>query len=271
MPVFLDWRRAAAPDDLARQTAQALATGALVALPTEAGYVLAADPAALPTRPGRAACRMPSPSPDWTASSTRLEFFARTEPTPAERVLAGRLWPGPVGWVDDDSPFPAWVPAHMAAASVLAARQAPLALFEMDDGRPVDLAALGDALAVVVTDDPPRPGPVTLIRPNDNRWAVVRRGVMTEAAIREALTRRIVFVCTGNTCRSPMAEGLFKRRLADRLGCADRRTAGPRVCRLVGRAVRRPRATRPPRNRPTCSGQWAWTCPATAAGRARPT
>jgi protein-tyrosine phosphatase len=28
-----------------------------------------------------------------------------------------------------------------------------------------------------------------------------------------------VFVCTGNTCRSPMAEALFKKRMAERLGC----------------------------------------------------
>ena len=29
----------------------------------------------------------------------------------------------------------------------------------------------------------------------------------------------ILFVCTGNTCRSPLAEALFKKQLADRLGC----------------------------------------------------
>ncbi|HKB01964.1 MAG TPA: hypothetical protein VKD90_07070 [Gemmataceae bacterium] len=219
MPVFLDWRRAAAPDDLARQNAQALSTGALVVLPTEAGYVLAADPTKL-ANPAR-----PSGLPDSVAVS-RLdgffepsEFFARADLTPAERVLAGRVWPGPVGWVYDGSPFPAWVPGHLAAGTVLAAWHAPLALFELDGGRPVDPGTLGDAVTLVVADDPPRPGPITLIRASDTRWAVVRPGVMAEAAIREALARRIVFVCTGNTCRSPMAEGLFKRRLAERLGC----------------------------------------------------
>jgi protein-tyrosine phosphatase len=30
----------------------------------------------------------------------------------------------------------------------------------------------------------------------------------------------IVFVCTGNTCRSPLAEGLCKKLLAERLSCA---------------------------------------------------
>jgi protein-tyrosine-phosphatase len=33
-------------------------------------------------------------------------------------------------------------------------------------------------------------------------------------------TCRLVFVCTGNTCRSPMAEAICKKLLADRLGCS---------------------------------------------------
>ena len=46
----------------------------------------------------------------------------------------------------------------------------------------------------------------------------------------EVLTQRagtvILFVCTGNTCRSPLAEALFKKQLADRLGCGVGDLAG---------------------------------------------
>ena len=31
--------------------------------------------------------------------------------------------------------------------------------------------------------------------------------------------RSVLFVCTGNTCRSPMAERLCRRLMADRIGC----------------------------------------------------
>jgi L-threonylcarbamoyladenylate synthase len=219
MPVILDWRQAAAPDDLARQTAQALADGAVVGLPSEAGYVLAANAARLPdpTRPPGLPSHLTVERRDGFFDPAK--FFAVVEPTAAERALALRLWPGPLGWVHDNSPFPAWVPSHMAMVSVLAAQQSPLALFELNGGRPVDPAQLGGSVAIVLTDGPPRSGPITLLRPNDTRWTIIRTGVMSEADIRAALTRRIVFVCTGNTCRSPMAEGLFKRRLAERLGC----------------------------------------------------
>jgi protein-tyrosine-phosphatase len=47
---------------------------------------------------------------------------------------------------------------------------------------------------------------------------VLRTGLVDEATI-EKLTHFIALVvCTGNTCRSPMGEGLLAQRIADRLG-----------------------------------------------------
>jgi L-threonylcarbamoyladenylate synthase len=219
MAVILDWREVAAPDDLARQITKALAEGSLVALPTETGCVLAADPGTLadPARPpglpnGLGAYR-------FDGYFDPAVVLRRINATPAERAIAMRLWPGPIGWVSDDLPFPAWVPLHMAMATVLAAHQGPLALFELNDGQPVDFNQLESTVTLVLTDGTPRSGPVTLIRANDRHWSLVRAGIASEPAVHQALARKIVFVCTGNTCRSPMAEGLFKHRLAERLNC----------------------------------------------------
>src|SRR5262245_28400565 len=123
MPEIFDWRQAAAPDDLARQIVKTLADGALVVLPTEAGYVLAADPAQL-ADPSR-----PAGLPEGLTVHRRdgyfdpAPFLALIQATPAERAIAARLWPGPIGWMDHQLPFPVWVPAQMSVASVLAANQ----------------------------------------------------------------------------------------------------------------------------------------------------
>jgi len=39
----------------------------------------------------------------------------------------------------------------------------------------------------------------------------------------------VLIVCTGNACRSPMAEGLLRQLLAERAAAGDRRAAGIRV------------------------------------------
>ncbi len=60
----------------------------------------------------------------------------------------------------------------------------------------------------------------TIIRLRDRRAEVLRAGVIDERMIQRFMHTTIVLVCTGNTCRSPMAEGLLKKQLADQLGCA---------------------------------------------------
>ncbi len=59
----------------------------------------------------------------------------------------------------------------------------------------------------------------TIVRVRHNDYELVREGVYDARTIQRLATLRILFVCTGNTCRSPMAEGLAKNVLAERLGC----------------------------------------------------
>jgi protein-tyrosine phosphatase len=68
-------------------------------------------------------------------------------------------------------------------------------------------------------------GPVTSIGPTviqldgKNGWQVELEGVVTEENLERLANEVIVFVCTGNTCRSPMAEALFRDMLVKKLGC----------------------------------------------------
>ena len=60
--------------------------------------------------------------------------------------------------------------------------------------------------------------PSTIVRVTDTAYEVVREGVYDAGIVERLSVLRLLFVCTGNTCRSPMAEGLVKKLLAERLG-----------------------------------------------------
>ena len=51
--------------------------------------------------------------------------------------------------------------------------------------------------------------------------------MLDAAEINRRAGKMILFVCTGNTCRSPMAEALCRLLLAERLGCKPRRGRQP--------------------------------------------
>ena len=48
---------------------------------------------------------------------------------------------------------------------------------------------------------------------------ILRQGVYSESQVLEMAQVTVLFVCTGNSCRSPIAEGLFKKHIAEKLGC----------------------------------------------------
>jgi protein-tyrosine phosphatase len=59
--------------------------------------------------------------------------------------------------------------------------------------------------------------PSTVVRVYDNHYEVIRSGVYDERIIERLMRTTILFVCSGNTCRSPMAEALAKRIISEKL------------------------------------------------------
>jgi tRNA threonylcarbamoyl adenosine modification protein (Sua5/YciO/YrdC/YwlC family) len=250
MTEVLEWHRAADPSGVIRRAVQALAEGQLVAFPTETVYGLAAS-ALVPGAVERL-CRGKGRSPDKPlalairGAAEALDWVPQM--SPLGQRLARRCWPGPVTLVFGDgverglaSRLPERVrqrvcpsgtlglrtPAHAAIRETLLRLPGPLALSSANrSGEPAATTAeevrqaLDQDLTVLIDDGPTRyRQPSTVVRIEGNAWSVLREGVISRAELERQACCLILFVCTGNTCRSPLAESLCKKMLADRLGC----------------------------------------------------
>jgi protein-tyrosine phosphatase len=61
--------------------------------------------------------------------------------------------------------------------------------------------------------------PSSTIAVDASGFRMVHPGIVSEETLRRLSSLMVLFVCTGNTCRSPMAETLFRELVAERFGC----------------------------------------------------
>lgn len=249
-PHVIDLRAADDTRDVVHRAVQALAEGKVVAFPTETVYGLAASglcegaveqlEALCPpdeTHPLALAVKSGDDALDYVPDLSRLG-----------QRLARRCWPGPVTLlVKDAHPeslltqlSPAVqqavtrgglvglrVPAHHALQDVLRLLAGPVVLANAprrDRGEAVTAQEVVEAwdgqVPLVLDDGRSRFGqPASVVRVDDGGYKVLRIGVVSEQTLRRLASVIVLFVCTGNTCRSPMAEGMFRQRVARRLGC----------------------------------------------------
>jgi protein-tyrosine-phosphatase/tRNA A37 threonylcarbamoyladenosine synthetase subunit TsaC/SUA5/YrdC len=249
-PTVIDLRRSDDARDVVHRAVQALAEGRCVGFPTETDYCIAGSllhPATVghllalaPGRPGEPrlslALKGADESFDWAPCVS-----------PVGRRLTRRCWPGPVvALVEGDHPDslvhqlpPAArdavtgagqlrlrVPGHPMLADCMRMLAGPIGLLEpiTGDQSPVSaeelLAYAGPGLSLVLDDGRTRYAqPATTVAIEANSVRVVRPGIISEETIRRLSSLMVLFVCTGNTCRSPMAEAQFRLMVADRLEC----------------------------------------------------
>jgi L-threonylcarbamoyladenylate synthase len=79
-----------------------------------------------------------------------------------------------------------------------------------------------DAVSLVVRTAGQRYGDApTVVGLSGGTFRVETEGVVSERMLTRLAGDIYLFVCTGNTCRSPMAEALFRKMLANRLQCRE--------------------------------------------------
>jgi len=167
-------------------------------------------------------------------SSAALQRFGRVSPL-ALRLVA-RYWPGPLTLVLPGVPRGlepltqnGWtgvrLPAHRGSAGILDALEFPVAMTSANrhgsaPATDADTLAreFGDGVDWVLDGGPSRLSEASsVLRVGPGHFELLRPGLFTLEQLQAAAGLRIALVCTGNTCRSPMAEGLARKLLAERL------------------------------------------------------
>jgi len=233
--------------------ADLLRQGKLVVIPTETVY----GAAGLLTHP-EAVQRLRELRPKATGQPLTIHLASRQDAArylgPVSELgarMMKKLWPGPVALVFevpadrrrqvaaqigvpetdiyDGSALTLRCPDHIVTTDVIAQAGGPVVAVRAGVGgnqpalRADQVARELDGKVDLILDGGPSrfSKPSTIIRVGADKYEVVRSGVYDERIIERLLRTTILFVCSGNTCRSPMAEAITRHLLSDQLKVSE--------------------------------------------------
>ncbi|MCA9293299.1 MAG: Sua5/YciO/YrdC/YwlC family protein [Phycisphaerales bacterium] len=243
------------PSDVA---AESLAKGGVVLAPTESVFGLAVDARSEPALHALWALKGSKPAPlAWHIArpTTLLEQLGNVgyALSLTQRRIVDRLTPGPLllaieldpeqlgqlretlgvqaGVLDDGTHLLVRIVSQPAGSSLIAAFDGPIVMASLPTNASArDFAgavrALDDAGAIeriaAAVDGPPNPkgmGSTAVNFARDGSFSVTREGVYERRFVEKHARQLVLFVCSGNTCRSPMAEAIA-RELVKESGAA---------------------------------------------------
>ena len=256
-PIVIDLSSTDDRRDVVHQAVQTLAEGKLVVFPTETVYGVgayarhAAGVESLYTAKGRS---HQTPLALAIKSAEEILDYVANPGHLAER-LARRCWPGPITLVVDvpekndenlredllsqlpprvqqlvapQGTLGLRVPAHQTILDILGMLAGPIALTSANiSGEPAAVTAqqaldsLGDKVALVLDGGPCRYGqPSSVVKATGDTCHCIREGVVSQSTLDRLSSMVILIVCTGNTCRSPMAEAIMRQMVAEKINCS---------------------------------------------------
>jgi protein-tyrosine phosphatase len=229
--------------------AQVLKTGGIVVLPTETVYgaagLLRLEEARKRLRDLRGD-NGPRPFTVHLANPADAGQYL-DDPSEYAQKLMRKLWPGPVSLMFEVSGARREEVASKLEIPELEIYSGPSITLRCPDdivttdvigdvGGPVALAAISGSAStasaraeelegkvdlIVDTGPTKYSKPSTILKVLDGKYEIARPGVYDERIIERLLRTTILFVCSGNTCRSPMAEGIARRVLSEKLSLPE--------------------------------------------------
>jgi protein-tyrosine-phosphatase/tRNA A37 threonylcarbamoyladenosine synthetase subunit TsaC/SUA5/YrdC len=265
MAKILDWRRSDDPRDVVHLAVQALVEGHVVAAPTASSYVylasgLQADAvdqlhrqaSLLTENPISIIPRVPDEVLDFIPSlgSGSRRLVRKAWPGPlvlqsknADEYSSLRCLPGTVydRIQNDQGEVRLWIPDHEVLHYITRLVSGPVVVALASRGdKPGNIARsvaeLPSGFSVLSIDAGTieEAGEPTVVAVEGSRGQVLREGLLSESQLRQLSQYLVLFVCTGNTCRSPMAAALMRKKIQDKFKSEFDAQASPIVVASAG-------------------------------------